>query len=261
MGKALALGALKAGAVQAGDLIAFDIHPLSVDSFVAESGATAAESLANLSKQSDILLLCTKPHDIPAVLKAVSSETKDHLAISIAAGVTLRTMEKVITPRTRLIRCMPNTPALVGKGAAAFTRGKSATREDANVAQQILGSVGEVVEVEESLMDVVTGLSGSGPAYVYLMIEALTDAAVSHGLTEEQARTLAVQTTLGAATMVQQTGQSPSALRDMVSSPGGTTIAGLAALEKAGFRKSCQQAVDAATARSKELGTSESSPN
>ena len=149
---------------------------------------------------------------------------------------------------------MPNTPALIGKGAAAFSLGALATAADAEIARQLLGSVGEVVQTEESLLDAVTGLSGSGPAYVYLFIEALIDAGVKNGLNHEQANALAIQTTIGAAHMVKETGQTPAELREMVTSPGGTTLAGLKALDEANFATICGQAVDAATKRSKELG-------
>ena len=149
---------------------------------------------------------------------------------------------------------MPNTPALVGKGAAAFAPGTNATADDIIFANNLLGSVGKVVEVPEKLMDSVTGLSGSGPAFVYILIEALADGGVATGLTREKALELATQTVLGAATMVQDTGLHPALLKDMVTSPGGTTIAGIAALEEHGFRNAAIQAVTAATNRSIELG-------
>lgn len=258
MGRALALGAIEAGAVASRDLLAFDIHPEAVRALTEETGARGAESLAELVTQSQVLLLCTKPHDVATVLGEVARQRSpgdDLLVLSIAAGVTLGAMEHQVAGCARVIRAMPNTPALIGKGAAAFSLGTSATRDDAGLAAGFLGAVGEVTEVKESLLDAVTGLSGSGPAYVYLFIEALTDAGVRNGLSREQAGALATQTVAGAAAMVRETKEHPAVLRDMVTSPGGTTIAGLTAMEAAGFRHACHEAVDAATRRSRELGT------
>ena len=149
---------------------------------------------------------------------------------------------------------MPNTPALVGQGAAAFSRSRNARDDDASFAARLLGSVGIAIEVPEHLLDAVTGLSGSGPAYVYLAIEALADGGVRCGIPRADSLRLAAQTVLGAATMVLETGQHPGALKDMVASPAGTTIAGIAALEKAGFRSALIEAVSAASARATELG-------
>jgi pyrroline-5-carboxylate reductase len=154
----------------------------------------------------------------------------------------------------RVIRAMPNTPALVGMGAAAYCLGSTATRDDAATAARLLGAVGLAVEVPERLMDAVTGLSGSGPAYVYLVIEALADGGVRSGLPRADALKLAAQTVLGAASMVMETGEHPAVLKDMVTSPGGTTIAGLAELERHGLRAALIDAVTAATRRAAELG-------
>jgi pyrroline-5-carboxylate reductase len=149
---------------------------------------------------------------------------------------------------------MPNTPALVGKGAAAFASGSDATAEDSEFARCLLGSVGLAFEVDEPLIDTVTGISGSGPAYVYTFIEALADGALLEGLPRDQALALATQTVLGAATMVAESGEHPALLRDRVTSPGGTTIAGLAALEEGAFRSTTIKAVKAATEKARELG-------
>ena len=167
---------------------------------------------------------------------------------------TIRPSKQCVIPVCRVIRAMPNTPALIGKGAAAFTPGTSATEADSELARRILGSVGTVVEVRETLMDAVTGLSGSGPGYVYLFIEALADGGVRNGLPREQALELATQTVLGAAAMVQETGLHPATLKDMVTSPGGTTMAGLATLEDRALRSACIEAITKATERSIELG-------
>jgi pyrroline-5-carboxylate reductase len=179
---------------------------------------------------------------------------KSVLVISIAAGITLSALEATASEQFRLIRAMPNTPALIGKGAAGYCLGSNATGDDAKTARCLLEAVGLAVEVPERLMDAVTGLSGSGPAYVYLMIEALADGGVCAGLPRADALRLATQTVIGAACMVQETGEHPAILKDMVTSPGGTTIAGLAALERHGVRSALIEAVGAASRRATELG-------
>ena len=257
MGSALTTGAIDAGAVRAADVVAYDVVPDALSSFAAERDVTTASSVAEVATAVDVLLLAVKPHDIAAALRQIresGSSTETLLVISVAAGLTVATLEREAGEGARIIRSMPNTPSLVGQGAAAFTRGKTATAEDAATAQGLLGAVGVAVEVKESLMDAVTGLSGSGPAYVYLFIEALADGGVQCGLPREQARELAVQTVLGAAAMVQSTGQHTAVLKDMVTSPGGTTIAGLEALESRAFRAACIEAVNAASARARQLG-------
>jgi pyrroline-5-carboxylate reductase len=174
--------------------------------------------------------------------------------LSIAAGVKTTTIESAAGEGIAVVRAMPNTPALVGQGAAAIAPGRSASDEDLEWAEGILAAVGRVVRVTEAQLDAVTGLSGSGPAYVFLVAESLVDAGVLVGLPREVAETLAFQTLLGAATMLVETGDDPAALRAAVTSPGGTTAAGLRALEDAGVRAAILDAVDAATARSRELG-------
>ena len=166
----------------------------------------------------------------------------------------MNALEAAAAQNLRIIRAMPNTPALVGKGAAGYCPGTRATRDDAQTARLLLGAVGLAVEVPERLMDAVTGLSGSGPAYVYLVIEALADGGVRAGLPRADAIRLAAQTVLGAAAMVLETGEHPAVLKDMVTSPGGTTIAGLAELERHGLRSALIEAVSAATRRAIELG-------
>jgi pyrroline-5-carboxylate reductase len=174
--------------------------------------------------------------------------------ISIAAGVTLARLEAALPAGARVIRVMPNTPALVGEAAAAFALGKSATAADGELAKKLLSAVGIAFLVKESLLDAVTGLSGSGPAYVYQFIEALSDGGVAAGLPRDISTKLAAQTVLGAAKMVLETGQHPGALKDQVTSPGGTTIEGLHELEKGKLRATVMSAVRAATEKSKKLG-------
>ena len=258
MGRALVLGAIEAGAVSASKVLPFDVVPAALDALAQESGSTPATSIAEVAMGADVLLLCVKPHDVPAALREIASSGSsqdDLLIISVAAGITLASLEREVGSGARVIRSMPNTPALVGKGAAAFSRGSAATEEDAETARALLGAVGLALEVREPLIDAVTGLSGSGPAYVYVFIEALAAGGVQNGLPPDQARELAAQTVLGAAAMVQSTGEHPAVLKDMVTSPGGTTIAGLEALEARSFRAACMEAVNTSARRARELGS------
>ncbi|MDQ8192409.1 pyrroline-5-carboxylate reductase [Roseibacillus persicicus] len=259
MGRALVIGAIEAGNLSANDVVAYDIETSAVEKLANEHGVSGAASLRELVTTCDTILLCTKPGDVGEVLREIATFGTDPnriLLISVAAGVTISSIENFIFNHARVIRAMPNTPALVGKGAAAFTPGSNATQEDVQFVSSLFASVGKVVEVPEKLMDAVTGLSGSGPGFVYIMIEALADGGVASGLTREKALELATQTVLGAATMVAETGLHPALLKDMVCSPGGTTIAGIAALEEHGFRHAAIQAVEAATKRSIALGQS-----
>lgn len=249
MGSALVEGAIRSRAIAASQVKGFDPYHAAAQAFADASGATIANEISDL--QADTFLLCTKPQQAAAALAALPAG--DALLISVAAGLSTGYLESKVPPGIRVIRCMPNTPALVGKGAAAFCRGSAATDADASIARSLLASVGLAVELPESLMDAVTGLSGSGPAFVYLMIEAMADGGVRSGLPRTEALQLAAQTVLGAATMVLETGLHPGQLKDMVTSPGGTTIAGIAELEKHGARSAFIEAVNAAARRSSEL--------
>ena len=256
MGTALVQGAVRAGVVKAADVNGCDPYAASRDSFSQATGGKATENIADVASSSEVLLLCTKPQDALAALAdaAQAAAGANRLVVSIAAGLTLSALESAAPENFRIIRTMPNTPALVGHGAAAYCLGSRATAADGETAKLLLGSVGLAVQVPEKLMDAVTGLSGSGPAYVYLVIEALADGGVRSGLPRADAIRLAAQTVLGAASMVLETGEHPAVLKDMVTSPGGTTIAGLAELERHGVRSALIEAVTAATRRSTELG-------
>ncbi len=202
------------------------------------------------------VVLAVKPADVRATGQAVATAGCARV-LSIAAGVSLATLEEALdaeTSRLPVLRAMPNTPALVGAGAAAVAPGTWATEVDLAWAEKVLGSVGTVVRVPEAQLDAVTGLSGSGPAYVFLVAEALIDAGVLVGLSHEISRHLAVQTLLGAARLLDESGETPAALRSAVTSPGGTTAAGLRALEARGLRSALVEAVVAATERSRALG-------
>ncbi|MFE1746351.1 pyrroline-5-carboxylate reductase [Coleofasciculus sp. H7-2] len=205
----------------------------------------------------DVLLLAIKPQVFAAVAadlaKEISAQESPPVVISIMAGVSLSQLE-VAFPQAPVIRAMPNTPATVGAGMSAIALGQHATKRHLEQAKAIFQAVGEVVEVPESLMDAVTGLSGSGPAYVALMVEALADGGVAAGLPRAIASSLALQTVLGTAQLLHESGMHPAQLKDRVTSPGGTTIAGIAQLERAGFRSALIEAVVAASRRSQELG-------
>jgi pyrroline-5-carboxylate reductase len=204
---------------------------------------------------SDIIVLSIKPQVAENVLKDLgNADITGKLFISIMAGVKLSAIERAFPGEVRVVRVMPNTPALVLEASSAIAPGAFATAEDISVALGIFELVGKAWQLEEKLMDAVTGLSGSGPAYVLTFIEALSDAGVKNGLPRDTALGLAAQTVFGTAKLLLETREHPAVLRDKVTSPGGTTIAGLHALEKAGFRGTLINAVDAATARSRELG-------
>jgi len=220
-------------------------------------GARIVPSPAWAVPEADVVVVAVKPDDVPGVLEAAAPALADHaMVLSIAAGVTLATLEAAV-PGLPIVRAMPNTPALVRAGAAAISGGAHATEVHLDLAERVLGSVGVVVRVPEKQLDAVTGLSGSGPAYVFLLAEALIEAGVLSGLTWETSRTLVTQTLLGSARLLAEGDEQPGALRAAVTSPGGTTAAGLAALEEHGFRAALLAAVQAATDRSRALGRPE----
>ena len=255
MATALAQGFVKAGLVQPGQIFANDVVPAACKAFGTATGATLCKSNAEILNSASVVILAVKPQQAGEVLAEIQPRfTSQHLLISIAAGLTLTKMESALPAKARVIRVMPNTPALVGASASGFACGKAAAKEDAALAQQLLSAVGIAVEVKESLLDAVTGLSGSGPAYVYQFIEALSDGGVASGLPRDLATKLAAQTVLGAAKMVIETGEHPGVLKDAVTSPGGTTIEGIHELEKGKLRGTVMNAVRAATEKSKKLG-------
>jgi pyrroline-5-carboxylate reductase len=255
MGTALARGFIQAGLVTAEQIMASDPVENASAAFGRETGAKTAKSNAEVAKFASVLVLAVKPDQVSGVLAEIRGHfTKKHLLVSIAAGVPLAKLEKGLGANARVIRVMPNTPALVGTSATAYAPGHAALPEDGQLAQKLFSAVGIAFLVKESLLDAVTGLSGSGPAYIYLMIEALSDGGVASGLPRDIATKLAAQTVLGSAKMVLETGMHPGALKDMVTSPGGTTIEGLHELEKGKVRAALMNAVRAATEKSKKLG-------
>lgn len=255
MATALAKGFAQAGLVAAGDMIASDYLEAARSHFANEAGAKITSLNSDVLKSAQQIILAVKPDQVNDLLSEIRAGfTERHLLISIAAGVPLAKLEAGLPAGARVIRVMPNTPALVGASASAFALGNSAAPEDAQLVQELFSAVGVAYQVKESLLDAVTGLSGSGPAYMFVMIEALSDGGVAAGLPREIATKLAAQTMLGSAKMVLETGQHPGALKDMVTSPGGTTIEGLHELEKGKVRAALMNAVRAAAEKSKKLG-------
>lgn len=255
MGRALVGGILKAGIVDASDTIVFDTWTEAAAAMVDEMGVLQASSNEEVVSDSEVILLCVKPQGFLEMLADIG-ESEGKLLISIAAGVKISSIETASGGKHRVVRVMPNTPALVGKGAAGFALGGSATNEDSEIARSLLGSVGYVCEVSEDDLDAVTAVSGSGPAYVFLMIEALVAGGIEQGLTPDVAEALAAHTVSGAAELLLQSDESPSQLRENVTSPNGTTFAALESFRGDQFESVVKRAVTAAAERSRELGQS-----
>lgn len=254
MATALARGMLAQQVIVPERLFAADPSSAALQEFCRETGGTPLKSNPDLVRECDLLFLAVKPQHVAPVLEEIGDVWSDRkLLVSIAAGVKLSSIEGRLNAGARVIRVMPNTPCLVSAGACAFSPGSSVTENDSQRVARLLETVGLVEQVPEKLLDVVTGLSGSGPAYVYQIIEALSDGAVRMGLPRSIATKFAAQTVLGAARMVLETGAHPGDLKDAVTSPGGTTIAGLHELERGGLRGILMNAVEAASIRSSQL--------
>jgi pyrroline-5-carboxylate reductase len=255
MGEALIKGIVEAGLVPSAAVYAFDVRADRMAELSQRYGIRWAKSNAEVVQSADVVILAVKPQIMVTVLRDIRPALgRRNLVISIAAGVSTATLRETLGADARLIRVMPNTPALVLEGVTAIARSQGLEAGDLETAEELFRAVGKVVILDEALMDAVTGLSGSGPAYVAIVIESLADGGVKMGLDRATAMTLATQTVLGAARLLGQTGLHPGALKDMVSSPGGTTIAGIAALEEGGIRTTFIKAVERATQRSRELG-------
>jgi pyrroline-5-carboxylate reductase len=255
MGEALVKGLVEAHVVPADALIASDSREDRLADLDRRYKIRVTKTNVDLVGESDVVVLAVKPQIMTPVLKEISGAlSARHLVISIAAGVSTAKIHEGVGKELRIIRVMPNTPALVLEGATAIAKAKGLKDGDLETAQEIFGAVGKVVVLDEELMDAVTGLSGSGPAYVALVIESLADGGVKMGLDRITAMTLATQTVLGAAKLLSETSMHPGALKDMVSSPGGTSITGVSALEEGGIRTTFITAVERATQRSRELG-------
>jgi len=232
------------------------VIPETLDGLRKDVGVRTTDKIKEAVKEADVVLVAVRPNQIEEFAsEATSVGIRDsQLFISIAAGITTGYLEEKLGGTARVIRVMPNLACTVGEGAAAYALGKMARRDDGKIAEAIFGAVGIVFHMEERFMDAVTGLSGSGPAYVAMVIEALADGGVKMGLPRDVALALAAQTAVGAGKLILQGKLHPGQLKDMVSSPGGTTIQGVSALEKGGLRAALIEAVEAATKRSIELG-------
>jgi pyrroline-5-carboxylate reductase len=255
MAGALIKGLLHAGVVRATSIIASGLHADRLEQLHAEHGVRVTTDNHQLIRESAVLVLAVKPQVVDKVLTSVGGEVRaGTLVISIAAGVPIAALEARLPPNTRVVRAMPNVAALALAGATGIAAGTHASESDLEAARALFEAVGRVVTLEESLLDAVTGLSGSGPAYVMLIIEALADGGVKVGLHRDTALLLAAQTVYGATKLLLETGDHPGRLKDMVTSPGGTAIAGLHTLESGALRKTLIDAVEVATRRSAELG-------
>ena len=255
MAEALIKGLLSGLGVIPQQIMATDVVPERRTYMHTTYGITASADNKHAVQESTVVVLAVKPQIMPMILEEIAPVVNsEKLVISIAAGITLQTLQRALGDSRRVVRVMPNTPALVLAGAAGISPGKAATAQDIALVEQIFNAVGRAMVVSDEMMDVVTGLSGSGPAFIFALIEGLSDGGVLMGLARPTATLLAAQTVLGAAKMVLETGKHPGELKDMVTSPAGTTIAGMQALESGGLRGMMMEAVRRATERSEALG-------
>ena len=254
MGSIIAQGLIAHKIISSKNIIVTDIDAARREFLRSSMKLQVSHNNEKAIKGADIIILAVKPQNMAATLMEISSAiSKSKVVISIAAGITTNFIEKSLTKGARVVRVMPNTPALIGEGAAAVAKGSCAKSADVKLTRAIFNAVGISVEIEEKLMDAVTGLSGSGPAYFFLIIEALIDAGLKTGLSRDLTAQLAAQTMLGAARLCLQSDKQPAQLREMVTSPGGTTAAGLKVMEEGNIRALIVAAVEAATKRSREL--------
>jgi len=255
MAEALIRGLVRGGHVPAAQVIASGPRRERLDELHAAYAIEVTTDNVDLARRADILVLSVKPQILPSVVLEVAGELRPTtLIVSVAAGVDTTAIEALLPAGSRVVRTMPNTPALVGAAATAISAGRTATPEDMALAKFMFDAVGLSVVLDESQLDAVTGLSGSGPAYIFLILEALADAGVKVGLSRRNAQRLAAQTVMGSAKMLLETDEHPGQLKDNVTSPGGTAIAGLHTLEQGGLRTTLINAVETATKRARELG-------
>lgn len=254
MAEAIIKGVLSAGLFKAADLLASDTSEERLKSIHQKYGVRTTRNNREAVRDGGLVILGVKPLVVDSVLAEIRSELREKVLVSVAAGTPLSRLAAGLEREAKIIRAMPNAPALVQAGATVLSPGKGVGAETLALVLRIFGSIGKTWVVEERYLDAVTGLSGSGPAFVFVMIESLADGGVKSGLSRELSLALASQTVFGAAQMAIQTGEHPARLKDFVASPGGTTIAGLHKLEEAKIRAAFISAVEAATRRSEELG-------
>ena len=255
MAEALIRGLVRGGHVPAARVVASLPRRERLDELATAYGIDVTTDNRDVAKRCGLIVLSIKPQIMDKVLREIADVIQSGtLVVSIAAGVDTETIEEALAEGVRVIRAMPNTPALVGAGATAISPGKHASEADLAAAKALFDAVGITVELDESHLDAVTGLSGSGPAYIFLILEALADAGVKVGLSRRNAQRLAAQTVMGSAKLLLETDEHPGRLKDMVTSPGGTAIAGLHTLEQGGLRTTLINAVETATKRARELG-------
>jgi pyrroline-5-carboxylate reductase len=255
MAEALIRGLVRGGHVAADRVVASAPRRERLDELKREYGIDVTTNNRDVVQRCGFIVLSVKPQILDKVLREIGDQIKPGtLVVSIAAGVDTATLEESLADGVRVVRAMPNTPALVGAGATAIAAGKHASEADLAAARALFDAVGITVELEESHLDAVTGLSGSGPAYIFLILEALADAGVKVGLSRRNAQRLAAQTVMGSAKLLLETDEHPGRLKDMVTSPGGTAIAGLHPLVEGGLRTTLINAVETATKRARELG-------
>ena len=257
IGEAL-IGGLLSGDYDPTDIVVANRRPERSDELKERYGVTAVDDDATAVENADIASLCVKPYDTLGVVESIADvvdhNDTDTILVSMAAGITLSSLEGIASAGTAIVRVMPNTPMLVGKGVNVIARGRFVSDEQLETVSDLLGLLGYTAEVKESQMDAATAVSGSGPAYFFLVLEAMTDAGVNLGLPRELAKELASQTALGASTMATQEGADPVQLRANVSSPGGTTSAATRALDENGLRTAFYRAMEACAKKSEELG-------
>ncbi len=255
MAEALIRGLIHGGVAPADHIVASTPRAERRDELRETYGIVTTADNAEVARQADMLVLSVKPQILERVVHEVAAHVRPHaLVVSVAAGVDTATIEELLPAGARVVRAMPNTPALVRAGATGISRGRHATDADLAEARVVFDAVGLTVVLDESQLDAVTGLSGSGPAYIFLILEALADAGVKVGLSRRNAQRLAAQTVMGSAKLLLDTDEHPGRLKDMVTSPGGTAIAGLHTLEEGGLRTTLINAVETATKRARELG-------
>ena len=252
MATAIIKGIINNGFVNYSDVYVSDRDKAKLDE-IKKLGANANEDNNFVAAQSDMVVFCVKPGIVPVVAKEVAENVKNKIVVSIAAGVSIASIADILGSDEKIVRVMPNTPAMVGEGMIALCENPSVSETELGVVKSMFDAVGKTVVIKENLIDAVIGVSGSGPAYIYMVIEAMADGGVLCGLPRDAAYTLAAQTVLGSAKMVLETGIHPGKLKDMVCSPGGTTIEAVAALENAGIRAAFVDAVKAAADKSAEM--------